>query len=136
MLLSILAVIPGNVRGQDRTVSQPAPRSSRTSPNGEYEWVVNETAPVSYQLLDRRSHAVCATIRSYFADSDSRLAIGYASRVSSYWNTDSNIVALDELNYRRAGCLYFFSVEHGDLKQIEVCIPAPPDFSAPGQLGG
>lgn len=128
MLISILAVIPGNLRCQDRTVSQPSPQSSRTSPNGEYEWVVNETAPVSYQLLDLRRHAVCATIKSYFADSDSRLAIGYASRVNTYWNTDSNMVALDELNYRRAGCLYFFSVGHGNSKQIEVRVPAPPDF--------
>jgi hypothetical protein len=54
-------------------------------------------------------------------------AILYAKAVGVYWNQDSNLVALDELNYRRAGYLYFFSIRDGLAKQIEISPQKPPD---------
>jgi hypothetical protein len=73
------------------------------------------------------SHTVRFTLKCYFANSDNRTAIHYARALGVYRNRDSNIVALDELNYRRAGCLYFFSVKDGNAKQIDVTVPAPRD---------
>lgn len=134
-ITSLLVLLLGSVRGQESTVNPPypsdsrsAPRSRRNSPNGRYEWVVNETSPVSYQLVDKMSRTICFTIKCYFADSDNRTAIRYAPLLGVYWNRDSNIVALDEFNYRRAGYLYFCSVKDGNAKQIEVDIPAPREF--------
>src|SRR5208283_1244853 len=54
-------------------------------------------------------------------------ALRYARAVAVYWNKNSNLVALDELNYRRAGDIYFFSIQDGKAKQIEVSVPKPPD---------
>lgn len=134
-LLSLLASIPGSISGQVPTVNPPspsvglfAPRGSLTSPDGRYEWIVNEASPVSYQLIDSIDHTVRLTINCYFAESDKRTAIRYARALRVYWNRDSNIVAIDELNYRRAGYLYFVSVKDGNAKQIDVNIPAPRDF--------
>jgi hypothetical protein len=71
---------------------------------------------VSSQLLDPTSHSVCFTIKCYFADSDRDLAIRYARGAGLYWNRDSNIVALDK------------PVEDGNVKPIDVRVPAPHDF--------
>jgi hypothetical protein len=35
-----------------------------------------------------------------------------------YWNDRSNLVALDELNYRRAGRLYLFWIQDGKARPI------------------
>src|SRR5262249_22948101 len=43
----------------------------------------------------------------------------YANAAGFYWNSDSTVVALNELNRRRAGCLYFFVLNEGKATQYQ-----------------
>ena len=47
-----------------------------------------------------------ATVNAYYPDPD-EMNIRYANAAGFYWNRDGSVVALDELNRRRAGYLYF-----------------------------
>jgi hypothetical protein len=53
--------------------------------------------------------------------------IRYAQATGFYWNRDGSVVALDELNRRRAGYLYFFVFKGGRvvLRRAEQLIPIP-----------
>jgi hypothetical protein len=133
MMFSAAAII-GDIHGQEVTTNPPypsqnpyAPRGNPASPNGRYAWVVATSDTVAYQLIDSSNGRALATLKSYFPDSGGSEAIRYAKAFGVYWNADSNLVALDELNYRRAGYLYFFSIRDGVVKKIEMKPPKPLD---------
>ena len=135
VIIALWISIAGYVCGQEVPTTNPpypsnnpfAPRGNPKSPNGRYDWVVNTTNPVRYKLVDTTSGKVLATLKSYFADSGGQEAIRYAQAYGVYWNNDSSLVSLDELNYRRAGKLYFFALQEGKAKPINVdqLIPIP-----------
>jgi|HubBroStandDraft_4_1064222.scaffolds.fasta_scaffold483570_1 hypothetical protein len=132
LITLLLTVATADIQSQEVTTNPPYPtnnpyasRGNPTSPNGRYAWVVAANSTVTYQLMDRGNGKTLATIKSYFADSGGPEALRYARAVGVYWNEDSNLVALDELNYRRAGYLYFFSLQDGRAKQIDISVPKP-----------
>jgi hypothetical protein len=135
VIISLSISVVGSVCGQDTPTTNPpypsnnpyAPRGNPKSPDGHYGWVVNTTNPVRYELVDTKSRKDLATLKSYFADSAGEEAIRYAQAYGVYWNKDSSLVSLDELNYRRAGKLYFFALEDGKAKPINIdqLIPIP-----------
>jgi hypothetical protein len=135
LIISLLFPVVEYVYGQDTPTTNPpypsnnpyTPRGDPQSPDGRYGWVVSTTNPVRYELLDTTSRTALATLESYFADSGGAEAVHYAQAYGVYWNKDSSLVALDELNYRRAGKLYFFALEDGKAKPINVdqLIPIP-----------
>jgi hypothetical protein len=53
--------------------------------------------------------------------------IRYANAAGFYWNRDSTVVALDELNRRRAGDLYFVVLRGGkaEVRRANQLIPIP-----------
>jgi hypothetical protein len=52
------------------------------------------------------------TVNAYYPNPD-EMNIRYANAAGFYWNRDGSVVALDELNRRRAGYLYFFVLQGG-----------------------
>jgi hypothetical protein len=133
MMFSVTAVM-GVIHGQEVTTNPPypsqnpyAPRGNPASPNRRYAWVVATSGTVAYQLVDSSNGRTLFTVKSYFADSGGPEAIRYTKAFGVYWNADSNLVAVDELNYRRAGYLYFFSIRDGVVKKIAISPPKPPD---------
>jgi hypothetical protein len=103
-----------------------APRGKSKSPDGNYEWVVRTNPTIRYELIDIGTKNAIATISSYYPNPDG-MNIRYANAVGVYWNHDSSVVALDELNRRRAGHLYFFTLVGGNAHghRAEQFIPIP-----------
>ena len=70
--------------------------------------------------------------------------IQYAKAWGIFWNKDGTVVALDELNRRRAGHLYFFLLRKGTVQEIrsENILPIPSSADEgrvvvdPGWLSG
>src|SRR5215469_7902646 len=101
-----------------------APRGERRSPNGKFEWRVRDLPPMRYELINLATGKPIAVVASYYSSpGDSR----YAHAVGVYWNSESTVVALDELNRRRAGYLYFFVVHNSTAKgmRAERMVPVP-----------
>ena len=94
------------------------PRQDRRSPDERYEWRIEGHDPVRYELVEAGSQRVLATVKDYFYDQGQALALRHAQGVAVYWNDRSNLVALDELNYRRAGRLYLFWIQNGKARPI------------------
>jgi len=103
-----------------------ASRGNPKSPDGKYEWVVRTTNPLRYELLSVLDEKVLATINSYYPDANST-NIQYAKAFGVFWNKAGTIVALDELNRRRAGRLYFFILESGAAREM----PSEDIFTTP-----
>jgi hypothetical protein len=103
-----------------------APRGKSKSPNGIYEWVVKTNPTIRYELINVGTRTTVATVSCYYPDPD-EMNIRYANAVGAYWNNASSIVALDELNRRRAGHLYFFILTEGKAHEYrpEQFIPIP-----------
>ena len=103
-----------------------ATRGNAKSPDGKYEWIVKSSPTIQYELIDTATKNAIATVKSYYPDHD-EMNIRYANAVGAYWNYDSSVVALDELNRRRAGYLYFFTLRNGKVREFraEQFIPLP-----------
>lgn len=101
-------------------------RGNPKSPDGKYEWTVRTTNPVRYELVNVPHGRPVVTVNSYYPDADSS-NIQYAKAYGAFWNKDGTVVALDELNRRRAGHLYFFILPNGTVHEIrsENIIPIP-----------
>jgi hypothetical protein len=103
-----------------------ASRGKSKSPDGNYEWIVKTDPTIRYELIKITSGNAIATVSSYYPDPD-KTSIRYANAVGAYWNHDSSVVALDELNRRRAGHLYFFTLTEGKAREYraEQLVPSP-----------
>jgi hypothetical protein len=93
-----------------------APRGKSKSPDGVYEWVVKTNPKIRYELINISTATPVATVSSYYPDPDP-MNLRYANAFGAYWNNASSIVALDELNRRRAGHLYFFILKEGKARE-------------------
>ena len=101
-------------------------RGNPKSPNGEYEWAVRTTKPIRYELVNVPDGKEVVTVNAYYPDVN-RSNIQYAKAYGIFWNKDGTVVALDELNRRRAGHLYFFILRNGTVHEIrsENIFPIP-----------
>ena len=102
-------------------------RGNPKSPDGKYEWVVRTTNPLRYELRSVLDGKVLATVNAYYPDANST-NIQYAKAFGVFWNKTGTVVALDELNRRRAGHLYFFILESGAAREMrsENIFTTPP----------
>jgi len=105
-------------------------RGNPTSPNGKYAWIVRIDNPIRYELVDTSDGKTLAVVKASYPESD-MLNIQYAKANGIFWNSDGTVVALDELNRRRAGRLYFFTLRNGTVHEIasESIIPIPESAS-------
>jgi hypothetical protein len=94
-----------------------ASRGNPKSPNGKYEWVVRTTNPLRYELMNVLDGKILATVNAYYPD-DNSTNRRYAKAYGVFWNKAGTVVALDELDRRRAGHLYFFILESGAAREI------------------
>jgi hypothetical protein len=101
-------------------------RGNPKSPNGKYEWAVNTTNRIRYELVNKPDGRVVVTVNAYYPEANSS-NIQYAKAYGVFWNKDGTVVALDELNRRRAGHLYFFILGDGTVHEIrsEKIFPIP-----------
>ena len=101
-------------------------RGNPTSPNGNYKWIVKTDNRIRYELVDTSSGKTLATVNAFYPEIDGP-NIRYANASGVFWNSGGTVVALDELNRRRAGRLYFFTVRNGTVYEIESesIIPIP-----------
>ena len=102
------------------------PRGRARSPDGRYEWRIRTVPTIRYELIHIATGNAIATVNAYYPDPD-EMNIRYAQATGFYWNRDGSVVALDELNRRRAGYLYFFVLQGGRvaLRRAEQLIPIP-----------
>jgi hypothetical protein len=102
------------------------PRGSPKSPDGKYEWIVQTTNPIRYKLASVADGRALATVNAYYPEANAS-DIRYAKAYGIFWSKDGKVVALDELNRRRAGHLYFFTLENGNIREIRVknILPIP-----------
>jgi hypothetical protein len=117
------------------TIGDPYPaRGNPKSPDGKYEWIVRTTSPVGYDLLNVATGKKLVTLNAYYPEANDS-SIRYAKALGIFWNEDGTIVALDELNRRRAGHLYFFILRNGTVHEIraENIIPCP-SYADEGRL--
>jgi len=100
-------------------------RGNPKSPDGKYEWTVR-TNPIRYELDHVTDGKEIVTVNSYYPDASSS-NIQYAKACGIFWNKNGSVVALDELNRRRAGHLYFFILRNGTVHEIrsENIFPVP-----------
>lgn len=94
-----------------------ASRGNWKSPDGKYEWVVRTTNPLRYELINLPDGKVLATVNAYYPEAN-ETNIQYAKAYGVFWNEAGTVVALDELNRRRAGHLYFFILQSGAAREI------------------
>src|SRR6478672_2667159 len=105
----LLLVISAEAQNPPETDDPDASRGNPKSPDGAYEWVVRADTSIRYELIDHSNRQKIMTVSAYYPDVDSA-NIRYARASGFFWNQDGTIVALDELNRRRAGRLYFFTL--------------------------
>jgi hypothetical protein len=119
------------------------PRGNPKSPEGNYEWTVRTDSPIRYQLVSEPDGKEILTVNAYYPDS-TKSNIRYAEAYGIFWNNDGTVVALDELNRRRAGHLYFFILRNGKMIEVrsETIIPIPSNVDEsrvvvdPGWISG
>jgi hypothetical protein len=104
------------------------PRGKPTSPDGTYDWRVDSDGQIRYELINVRTGKTLTSINAYYPEANSS-DLRYAKAFGVFWNDDGTVVALDELNRRRAGNLYFFLLRGGLVSEIrsENLIPLPVD---------
>ena len=116
------------VTGQNPpTIGDPyAARGNPKSPDGKYVWIVRTTSSLGYDLLNVATGQKLVTLNAYYPDANDS-NIRYAMALGVFWNKDGTIVALDELNRRRAGHLYFFTLRNETVRELraENIIPCP-----------
>jgi hypothetical protein len=103
-----------------------APRGNPKSPDGKYQWIVQTTNPIHYALVHIPDGKQLLAVNAYYPEADSS-NIRYAKACGVFWNKDGSMVALDELNRRRAGHLYFFLLRNESVHEIR----AEDIFSVP-----
>jgi hypothetical protein len=103
-----------------------APRGNPKSPDGKYEWIVQTTNPIRYELVSVADGKEQVTVNAYYPEANDS-NIRYAKAYGIFWSQDGKVVALDELNRRRAGHLYFFVLGNGNVREIrsENILPIP-----------
>jgi hypothetical protein len=103
-----------------------AQRGNPKSPDGKFEWVVRTTNPIRYELVNETDGKELATVNAYYPEANGS-NIRYAKAYGTFWSKDGKVVALDELNRRRAARLYFFVFEKGKIRgiQSENILPIP-----------
>jgi hypothetical protein len=125
-----LATLPA----QERTTNPPFPsanpyvaRGDPRSPDGKLEWRIKTTDPVGYELVETASSKTLLTVPAALADAGGEPALRYARAYGVYWNKTGDLVVLDELNFRRAGKIYFYRVQDGQATELLVTqkIPRP-----------
>ena len=101
-------------------------RGNPKSPDGKYEWTLITTNPIHYELINVSNGRTVLTVNSYYPDAISSNIL-YAKAYGVFWNKNGTVVALDELNRRRAGHLYFFILRGGTVREIrsENIFPLP-----------
>ena len=126
ILTIVLLVISAKAQNPPETDDPDASRGNPKSPDGAYEWVVRADTSIRYELIDHSNRQKIMTVSAYYPDVDSA-NIRYARASGFFWNQDGTIVALDELNRRRAGRLYFFTLRSGNVHEIlsENIVPIP-----------
>ncbi len=104
------------------------PRGRSTSPDGKYEWVVDPGTQIRYRLIQVQTGQELASVNAYYPEPNS-VDLRFAKAFGVFWNEEGTVVALDELNRRRAGNLYFFIVRGGNVSEVraEKLIPLPAD---------
>jgi len=109
-----LLFVLGCVFGQNPPlIGDPYAARGRTkSPDRKYDWIVKEIPTIRYELINVATGDAIATVSSYYPSANA-MNVRYANAVGVFWNSDSTFVALDELNRRRAGHLYFFALSGG-----------------------
>jgi hypothetical protein len=107
-----------------------ASRGNPRSPDGKYVWVIKNSPLIEYILEQNSSGKVLAKVPAYFPQPDPD-NLKYAKACGVFWNSTGTIVALDELNRRRAGQLYFFQIQDGQARQIKIgaLVPIPPSVA-------
>jgi hypothetical protein len=103
-----------------------ASRGNPKSPDGKYEWTVRTTSPIRYELVNVPDGKETVTVNAYNSEVNSS-NVRYAKACGIFWNEDGTMVALDELNRRRAGRLYFFILRNRTVREIrsENIFPIP-----------
>jgi hypothetical protein len=103
-----------------------AARGRAMSPDGHYEWRVRRSPTIRYELIHIATGSAIAAVNAYYSDPD-EMNIRYAISAGFYWSRDGSVVALEELNRRRAGYLYFFVLrgEKAEMFRAEQLIPIP-----------
>jgi hypothetical protein len=123
-----LLFVVGCLFGQNppKTGDPYAARGRTKSPDRKYDWIVREIPTIRYELIDVATGDAIATVSCYYPSANAT-NFRYANAVGVYWNSDSKVVALDELNRRRAGHLYFFALNGGEPHEFraEQFIPIP-----------
>jgi hypothetical protein len=101
-------------------------RGNPKSPDAKYEWTIRTTNPIRYELVDLAAGKPIAAVNAYYPEANSS-NIQYAKAYGVFWSKDGTVVALDELNRRRAGHLYLFILRRGKVREIrgENLIPTP-----------
>ncbi|HYY26318.1 MAG TPA: hypothetical protein VE860_00140 [Chthoniobacterales bacterium] len=104
------------------------PRGTPESPDGRYKWVVRSGHRIQYELIDLSSGKAITSVNAYYSEPNSA-NLQFAKAYGVFWNQDGTVVALDELNRRRAGYLYFFVLRNGIASEIRASnlIPLTPD---------
>ena len=103
-----------------------ASRGNSKSPDGKYEWIVRATNPIRYELVNLPAGKEIISVNAYYPEANSS-NIDYARAYGIFWNKEGTVVALDELNRRRAGHLYFFILRNGKMDEfkLENILPVP-----------
>src|SRR6478609_8798611 len=118
LTLSLLT-IAATAQNPLRTAGPYGPRGNPKSPDGSYQWMVRTSNPVRYELLNLQNGKALMTVNAYYPGANGA-NLRYAKACGFFWNQDGTVVALDELNRRRAGHLYFFFVHDGKVQEIPV----------------
>ena len=126
MLIASLLTVSAAAQNPPDTGDPYVLRGNPKSPDGKYEWVVRTNNPIRYELINMRDGRETVTVNAYYPDVNNS-NIQYARAYGIFWNKDGTVVALDELNRRRAGHLYFFILRNGRLHEIrsENIFPIP-----------
>jgi hypothetical protein len=125
-LMSLLLITSTFAQNPPASGDPYRPRGEAKSPDGSYEWIVKTDAPLGYELVRLPDKSPIVTVHSYFSEGDPE-NVRYAKAIGVFWNSTGSLVVLDELNRRRSGNIYFFSINNGKLKQLFVdrLIPIP-----------
>jgi hypothetical protein len=117
-----------NVLGQNppKTGDPYVPRGKPSSPNGEYMIAVKTSPKIGYDLIEKTTSRAVASVEAYYPEAN-EFNEKYAKAIGVFWNANGNVVALDELNRRAAGYLYFLVLHNGTVAEIKAdsLIPIP-----------
>jgi hypothetical protein len=121
LMLAGLCLMTGVALAQNPPLSGDpyAPRGTPGSPDGQYEWVVRSGHRIRYELIDLSSGKAITSVNAYYPEPNSS-NLQFAKAYGVFWNEDGTVVALDELNRRRAGFLYFFVLRNGIVGEIRM----------------